>query len=395
VTGTELPDLALRTLGGSVVAASDEFFADKENLILPSAPAFSAQTWSAKGQVYDGWETRRRRTPGHDWALVRLGLPGVPRTIVVDTAHFTGNYPPRCSVEATAVDGYPSPEELAGTADWVPLVPPSTLRGGARHEFPVSAGQRFTHVRLCIYPDGGVARLRVHGEPLPDPRDLPDRSEPAGLPLDLAALRSGGRAVACSDRFFSSPDNMLQPGESRFMGDGWETARRRDDGNDWAIIALAGQALPAVVELATTHYKGNSPDRAALSGIDARTAALDDPAAWFPLLEPTRLQPDTTHRFRLLGGPGGRRAVTHVRLDIHPDGGMGRLRLYGELTPDGRRCLTLRWFNSLPPAHAAAVLAAAGVPLAHAGDLAAARPLTALPPRLDPWPAPPPPVDRS
>jgi allantoicase len=367
---TDLPDLALRTLGGAVIAASDEFFADKENLIKPAAPEFMPRTWSAKGQVYDGWETRRRREPGHDWALVRLGMPGIPRTVVVDTAHFTGNYPPHCSVEAASVDGYPSPAELLDTADWLQLVPRSPLSGNSRHEFAVAGGQWFTHVRLSIYPDGGVARLRVLGEPLPDPRELP------GLPLDLAALRTGGRTVACSDSFFSGPDSMLQPGESRFMGDGWETARRRDGGNDWAVVALAGRGVPSVVELATTHYKGNSPDRAALFGVDARTAAeLDDAGAWFPVLPATRLQPDTTHCFRLAGASGGR-PVTHVRLDIHPDGGVARLRVYGQLTPDGYHDLALRWFNALPPAHARSVLAEAGLD-AH---LAASRPLTALPP---------------
>ncbi|MGH3994905.1 MAG: allantoicase, partial [Pseudonocardiaceae bacterium] len=344
----DLPDLALRTLGGAVIAANDEFFADKENLIKPDAPVFVPQTFTAKGQVYDGWETRRRREPGHDggdhdWALIRLGAPGIPRAVVVDTAHFTGNYPPYASVEATAVDGYPSPGELH-EADWQQLVPRSPLRGDTRHEFAVPDAPWCTHVRLSIYPDGGVARIKVHGEPLPDPREL------AGLPLDLAATRNGGRAVACSDSFFSRPDNMLQPGESRFMGDGWETARRRDDGNDWAIVALTAQAVPTVLELVTTHYKGNSPGHASLSGIDTTGGAeLDDPDAWFPLQRRTRLQPDTTHRFRLAASE----PVTHVRLDIHPDGGMGRLRLYGELTPDGRRDLTLRWLNALPPAHAA------------------------------------------
>lgn len=377
---TDLPDLAVRSLGGAVVAANDEFFADKENLIKPAEPVFSPGTFTAKGQLYDGWETRRRRTPGHDWALVRLGVPGVPRTIVVDTAHFTGNYPPFCSVEATAVDGYPSLDELLRAADgageWVQLVPRSPLRGGSRSEFRVDAGQRFTHVRLSIYPDGGVARLRVHGEPLPDPREL------AGLPLDVAALVNGGRAVACSDAFFSRPANMLQPGESRFMGDGWETARRRDDGNDWAIVALAGQAVPAVLELATTHYKGNAPDRAELRGFDAGAAnpAGADPdgseAGWFPLLEPTRLQPDTTHRFRI--GRDAARPVTHVRLDIHPDGGVGRLRLFGELTAAGRHALALRWFNALPAGQAARVLAEAGVD----PGLAARRPIARLPDAL-------------
>lgn len=359
-----LPDLAVRTLGGAVIAANDEFFADKENLIRPEAPVFSPQTFNVKGQVYDGWETRRRRTEGHDFAMVRLGLPGIPHSVVVDTANFTGNYPPECSVEAVAAEGYPSPEELL-EADWVQVVPRSPLRGDARNEFAVDTWQRFTHARLSIYPHGGVARLRVHGEPLPDPREL------IGLPIDLAAMANGGRAVACSDSFFSKPDNMLQPGESRFMSDGWETARRRDDGNDWAIIALAGLSVPNVVELATTHYKGNSPEGAALSGVDARSAKLDDPDAWFPLLPRTRLQPDTTHRFRL----DHPTPLTHVRLDIYPDGGVARLRLFGGFTDDGWRDLVLRWLNALPSSQARTVLAAAGLPAA----VAAARPLAELP----------------
>ncbi len=366
---TTLPDLAVRTLGGAVIAANDEFFADKENLIRPEAPVFSPQTFNVKGQVYDGWETRRRRTEGHDFAIVRLGLPGIPHAIVVDTANFAGNYPERASIEAVAAEGYPSPEELLD-ADWVQLVPPSPLRGDARNEFTVDAAQRFTHVRLSIYPHGGVARLRVHGEPLPDPREL------VGLPIDLAAMANGGRAVSCSDSFFSQPDNMLQPGDSRFMSDGWETARRRDAGNDWAVIALAGLSRPTVLELATTHYKGNSPESAALSGIDARSAKLDDPDAWFPLPERTRLQPDTTHRFRLASTV----PITHVRLDIHPDGGVARLRLFGSFTDEGRRDLTLRWLNALPLSQAREVLTKAGSDDVDA--LLAGRPLTDLPPGL-------------
>lgn len=361
---TDLPDLALRAFGGSVLAASDEFFADKENLILAHEPTFQPKTFNAKGQVYDGWETRRRRTDGCDHAIVRLGLPGIARTVVVDTAHFTGNYPPHASVEAVAMDGYPSVEELLD-APWSPLVPHSPLAGGTRNEFTVTGGQRFTHVKLSIYPHGGVARLRVHGQPLPDPREL------AGLPLDLAAVSNGGRALSCSDSFFSRPDNMLQPGESRFMGDGWETARRHDGRHDWAVIALAGPCLPTVLELTTTHYKGNAPEAAALFASDARTADLDSPEAWAPLLPRTRLQPDTTHRLRL--APGA--PITHIRLDIHPDGGIGRLRLFGDLTADGWDDLTLRWLNALPAAQARAVLAAAGLD----EQLTGSRPFTELP----------------
>ncbi|CNE81368.1 allantoicase [Mycobacterium tuberculosis] len=322
---TSLPDLAVRTLGGSVVAASDESFAAKENLVNPWAPAFAAETFGPKGQVYDGWETARRRAGGHDWALVRLGLPGVIRGVVIDTAWFTGNYPPRASVEACAVEGHPS--DLSG-ADWVEIVPESPLKGDTAHPFQTRVERLFTHVRLNMFPDGGIARLRVHGDVVPDPRLL------AGLTVDLAALENGARVIGCSDDFYSSPDNMLFPGLARNQAEGWETARRRDGGHDWAVIRLAAPGVIRLAEIDTTNLKFNAPAAAALQGLDARTAPLD---AWRPLLPRTDLLPDTRHRFRLVTPE-----VTHVRLDIHPDGGMARLRLLGDMTPDGLRELAAR-----------------------------------------------------
>src|SRR5580658_3175103 len=158
-----LPDLASRELGGSVVFANDEFFADKENLIKPGPPVFAAAEFGPKGKVYDGWETRRRREPGHDHAIIRLGCPGIVHGVVVDTAYFTGNYPPEISIEAARADAYPSPPELA-TLDWHELVPRSPAQGGSPNSYPVGDQHRWTHIRLSIYPDGGVARLRVHGE---------------------------------------------------------------------------------------------------------------------------------------------------------------------------------------------------------------------------------------
>ncbi|TDD90501.1 allantoicase [Actinomadura rubrisoli] len=326
---TALPDLAVRTLGGSVVAASDESFAVKENLLNPWPPAFSPATFGPKGQEYDGWETARRRPGadgdlGHDWALIRLGLPGVVRGVVIDTAWFTGNFPPYAAVEACAVAGHPSPADLAG-ADWTEIVPRSPLKGDTAHAFPVDAGRRFTHVRLSMFPDGGIARLRVHGTVVPDPAFL------TGLTVDLAALENGARVVECSDMFYSSPDNMLFPGLARNQAEGWETARRRDDGNDWALIALAAPGVVRLAEIDTTHLKFNAPAECALTGIDRHGAAS-------PLLPRTRLQPDTRHRFRLTSPE-----VASVRVDIYPDGGLSRLRLLGTLTPEAERSLTTRW----------------------------------------------------
>ncbi|HWO63059.1 MAG TPA: allantoicase [Umezawaea sp.] len=334
---TRLPDLASRAVGGSVVWANDEFFAERENLIRATEPGYQTYTFGHKGQVYDGWETRRRRSPGNDQAVVRLGLPGIVRGVVVDTAFFKGNYPPDGSVEATSVEGYPSPDELAA-ADWEVVVPKSPLGGDRRHYFDVGVERRYTHVRLTMYPDGGVARLRVFGEPVADPRLLVPGA------MDLAALENGASVTGCSNMFYSSPSNLIAPGQANLMGEGWETARRRDDGNDWVALKLAEAGTVTLAELDTSHFSGNAPASASVLGCDARK----DPDAWFDLLPRTRLQPDTRHRFRLPGDV----EVTHARLDIFPDGGMARLRLFGALTASGQEALTRRWLDLLPPAHA-------------------------------------------
>ncbi len=332
---TALPDLASRAFGGTVAFANDEFFAPADRLVEPEPPTFTPRTFGAKGQVYDGWETRRRREPGHDHAVVRLGVSGVVKGVVVDTAFFTGNYPPYASVEGCCVDGYPAPDELAG---WTTLLPRSPLRGHTRNEFAVDVPYRFTHVRLSIYPDGGVARLRVHGEPVPDPRLFL-----AGV-LDLAAAEYGALVVDCSDRFYGSPSNLLLPGLARTMGEGWETARRRDDGNDWVLVRLAVPGAVRLAELDTSHFKGNAPGAAAVRGVDARVTDLADPTVWFDLLRRTALRPDTRHRFPVDDAP----PATHVRLDAYPDGGLARLRLYGQPADAELVELARRWAQLRP-----------------------------------------------
>jgi allantoicase len=304
---TQLPDLASRALAGSVVFANDELFAERENLIKPE-PASPTPAFGNKGKVYDGWETRRRREPGEDFAIVRLGVPGVIRGVVIDTAFFTGNFPPHASVEGATVSGYPSPEEITS---WEPLLAKVALKGDSANAFEVASDQRVTHVRLTIYPDGGVARFRVHGEPRPDPRLLTGT-------IDLAALENGGTVVDCSDRFYSSPSNLLMPGRARIMGDGWENARRRDDGNDHVTVRLAGPGRVRRVEIDTSYFVGNAPGWASLIG--------DDDVV---LVEKTRLQPDTRHFFVVDSGV----PVSQVRLDVFPDGGVARLRVWGELAP--------------------------------------------------------------
>ncbi|GAA0689395.1 allantoicase [Kitasatospora atroaurantiaca] len=373
---TELVNLASRLLGAGVVATNEDTFADAENLLVAKPAEFRAHTFGHKGQIMDGWESKRRRgvsaeqphptDEDHDWTIVRLGVGGVIRGVIVDTAHFTGNYPESGSVQGASIPGIPSVEELE-QAEWVDLVPRTALQGDTAHEFEVADETRYTHVRLNIWPDGGVARLRVHGEVLPDPRELD------GLTFDLAAQEFGGVAEAASDRYFSSPHNLNAPGRASVMGEGWETRRRRDKANDWVQIALAGGGEVLAAEVDTTHFVANAPGWADLVGYDASNGGnpSDDADGWFEILPRTRLQPDTRHKFRLNVG----RPVTHVRINVYPDGGLARLRLTGKLTEAGRAALALRWFNALPVAEAEAALTEAGLNAEEATALTAARPL--------------------
>jgi allantoicase len=329
-----LPDVARRDLGGSVRYASDELFADAHALIAPGPAVHDPALFGPRGKVYDGWETRRRRDPGTDAAIIRLAVPAIVRGVVIDTAHFRGNYPPFASVEGTTLLGYPEVSELLA-APWTPLVSRVPLRGDTANAEAAAGPERLsTHVRLTIDPDGGVARLRVHGEVLPDPRLLGGRA-------DLAATLAGGRVAACSNMFYAEPANVLAPGRAAVMSDGWETARRRDDGNDWLVAALAAPAILHDAVIDTSRFVGNAPGWAALT--DDETGVV--------LLPRTRLLPDTEHRFRLRSpAPASR-----VRLDIYPDGGIARLRLHGEVAPAARDEVARRWLAALPPEAAASM----------------------------------------
>jgi allantoicase len=332
-----LPDVASRALGGSVLFANDEFFADARNLIEPAPPTHDPAAFGIRGKVYDGWETRRRRGPGHDFVIVRLAAPAVVRGVNIDTAYFRGNYPPQGSVDGATLLGYPALDEVLA-ADWGPLTAPAELGGDQPNLVPVIAPDRLvSHVRLRIYPDGGVARLRVFGEIVPDPRHLGGR-------VDLAAASHGGVVESCSNMFFAAPANVLGPGRARVMSDGWETARRRDDGNDWLVVRLAVPGVLHYAVIDTSWFVGNAPGQARLSDVDTGAE----------LLPRTRLLPDTEHRFRLRPAAAGQE-VRLVRLDIYPDGGIARLRLLGEVPPAQHEPVIQRWLSLLPPEVAATV----------------------------------------
>lgn len=308
-------------LGTRVTFATDEFFAAKERLIEPQDPVFIEGKYDDHGKWMDGWESRRKRVPGHDFCVVKLGLPGVIRGFDIDTRFFTGNFPPEASIDACVSDN-DEPED-----GWVELSPRAPLQGDDHNYLAVDNDQAWTHLRLNIYPDGGIARLRIYGE------IRPAFSSDTGV-IDLVALENGGRAIACSDEHYGSMHNLNVTGRGVNMGDGWETARRRGPGNDWVILALGHAGAIERIEVDTANFKGNYPDRIAIEAamFASDVAAVAENAVWQSLLAETKLTMDKQHFFENeLESIGG---VSHARVSIYPDGGISRLRLHGRLIGD-------------------------------------------------------------
>ena len=314
-------NLASPRLDAQVIFATDDFFAPKERLIQAHEPVWLPDKYDEHGKWMDGWESRRKRVDGHDYCIVRLGLAGVIRAVDIDTRYFTGNYPPEASLEACA-----SATDPGDATRWLEIVPRSPLQGDAHNYFEVDDARPWTHVRLNIFPDGGVARLRIFGEVRCDAQKLAEQDMP-----DLIAVENGGRALACSDEHYGRMQNLLMPGPGINMGDGWETRRRRGPGNDWVVIRLGHPGLVKKAEVDTTFFKGNYPDRVSIEALCSPNDVADptDPGhtAWVTLLPEQRLDMDKKHVFESelldLG------SISHVRIDIFPDGGLSRVRLFG------------------------------------------------------------------
>jgi allantoicase len=348
---TSLADLASTRLGGRVLAANDEFFAPKSNLLKPEPPIFIPGKFTTRGKWMDGWETRRRRTPGHDWCVIKLGVRGESRGVDVDTSFFTGNYPSHCSIDALDVSVTLSKDTYAvAGAPWVTILPKSPLGGDSHNWFEIASisgissahlrasrfgGQAerpgpdaYTHVRLNIYPDGGVARLRVYGDVAVDWKRIGNRM------VDLAEIRHGGLVLGASDMHFGAKDNMIMPSRAKNMGDGWETRRRRGPGHDWAIVRLGTTGVIKRIVIDTNHFKGNYPDSASVEGCFAPGATYETlvSAHWVELLPQTKLKADFRHLFS--GELRNVGPISHVRLNIYPDGGVSRFRVYGTVSAD-------------------------------------------------------------
>jgi allantoicase len=308
-------------LGAIALFATDEFFAAKDRMLQPSEPQWRAGVYDEHGKWMDGWESRRRRDPGHDYCIVKLGAPSTLAALEIDTRYFTGNYPPFASVEACNSDADPDTNTR-----WSVLLPQSPVAGNQRNFFPLQSAEVWTHLKLNIFPDGGVARLRAYGTVQYDWMHAARHG-----PVDLVAALHGGRAIACSDEHYGSMHNVLLPGVGKSMADGWETRRRREPGYDWVILRLGSPGRIRHVDIDTAHFKGNFPHQVSIQGAlpqgNGDGHVVSQSLYWPVLLEPQYLKGDSEHRFqselRDLG------TVSHVRVNIHPDGGVSRIRLFG------------------------------------------------------------------
>jgi allantoicase len=321
---TQLTDLAAERLGGKVLYATDDFFAEKENLIAPTRGVFIADKYTDRGKWMDGWESRRKRVPGHDWAVIQLATSGKIKGFDIDTNFFLGNHPPHASIEAIYL------ENADGISDWDALswkeiLPKSHLDAGSQNFYESNSDAIYTHLRLHIYPDGGVARLRVYGEVFKN-WDTFDASKE----LDLVAAINGGQAIACNDMFFSAMSNLIMPNRGANMGDGWETKRNRTPNNrDWVILKLAHKGTVDSIIVDTCHFKGNYPDSCSIEACVADTDDVVNNTDWQTLLPQQKLSADFIHEFAQEVNDLG--AVTHIRLNIFPDGGVSRLRIFGKI----------------------------------------------------------------
>jgi allantoicase len=327
---TNLADLASARTGGRAIAANDDFFAAKANLVKAEPAIFIPGKYTPRGKWMDGWESRRRRVPGHDWCIVQLGMRGVVHGVDVDTSHFTGNFPSHCSIEAVDMSSAPraSVHAAEGTP-WTTILEKTELRGDGHNFIAVSNRRPWTHLRLSIYPDGGVARLRVYGEVSVDWERIARKSRV----IDLASIKVGGLFLGASDTHYGTRGALLMPDRARNMGDGWETRRSRDLAHsDWAIIRLGAPGIVSKIEIDTNHYKGNYPDRASLEGCMAPNVIVGNlpGVPWETILPETKLSANKRHFYsgKQLASAG---PFSHVRLNIFPDGGVSRLRVFGKI----------------------------------------------------------------
>ena len=318
-----LINLASRKLGAKVTSVTDDFFADAQRMLKDEEPIYISDKYDEHGKWMDGWESRRRRSPGHDYAVIKLGVRGKIKGIEIDTRYFTGNYPPQMYLEGS--DNQEKNDYMNKT--WLKLIPISNLKPDKQHFFYIKNNDSFTHLKLNIIPDGGIARIKVYGEPSPVWSKI-DKSKK----LELSSINLGGRIIGYNNAHYGNPWSILTPGRGINMGDGWETRRRRIPGNDWILVKMGAIAKIENIEIDTAHFKGNYPDSFSIQAIknesDEDKELIENSINWPKLIDKTKLFMNQRHYYYkenfLKLGP-----INCLRLNIYPDGGISRFRVFG------------------------------------------------------------------
>ena len=317
-----LVNLASPKMGTKIISVSDEFFGEATRMLSDQEPVFIEDKYDTHGKWMDGWESKRRRDGGNDWAIIKLGSPGIISTIEVDTSFFTGNFPPFFSLEGTDSKEIPKNDN-----EWIPLITKSSLIGDQKNNFNIESNITLNYVRLQIFPDGGVARLRLFGEVKYDWSNFNNNEL-----IEFSSLNLGGYIITFNNAHYGDVSALLSLGRGKTMGDGWETRRRREPGNDWIIIKLAKKAIVKNIEIDTAHFKGNFPDQASIQAVSTSSELnvkniIKDSEKWDFILNKTKLKADNVHKFNL--DLNSQKEATHIRLNIYPDGGVSRLRIFG------------------------------------------------------------------
>jgi allantoicase len=309
------------------LAFSDDFFGEVTRMLNDKDPIFIEDKYDNHGKWMDGWESKRRRDGGNDWAILKLGSEGIISKIEIDTSYFTGNFPPFFSLEGIYSETEPNKD-----SNWKSLIAKTNLVGDCKNNFELNLKEKFNFVRLQIFPDGGVARIRLFGEV----KYNWDRFNNEEI-IELSSLKLGGSILAYNNAHYGDVSALLSKGRGKTMGDGWETRRRREPGNDWIIIKLAQKGIIEKIEIDTAHFKGNYPDRASIQAIsiDKNITTKDliqSSENWDVILDETKLTADNIHEYEI--NSNSKAEATHIRLNIYPDGGVSRLRIFGKKLDD-------------------------------------------------------------
>ena len=316
-----LIDLAQPRLGTKVIYKTDDFFASANRIISPTEPVFKVGVFDKHGKWMDGWESRRKRTAGHDFIIIKLGKPGTIKKVDVDTSHFNGNQPAMVSIE-----GANSNSNKINQLKWQPLLSKKKTKANSHHYFTVNSNKVFTHIKFNIFPDGGVARLRLYGS-IAKSNKLKDKK------INLASLLDGSSVIACNNEHFGKAENILAPGKAKNMGDGWETRRRRGKGFDWLILnSLDGKEIDKI-EISTHHFKGNFPSHCSLQAAYLPNSKnskqiVKSSNNWKYLLKDAKLSANKVHVFK--NNLMKKDKINFIKINIFPDGGISRFRIYGK-----------------------------------------------------------------